>query len=134
MKATATSGATTKRVLPKWMVEDANAPPSPAEGDGEVPPSTQTAPGRGRGRGRGGRTRGGSAKSTPVKAAETLQAPQQQPESLAASRPRRSTRSTVDYAHPDVATVVAEQEDLENELQQKVSRNRGKGRGRARGR
>lgn len=40
----------------------------------------------------------------------------EQPESLSAGRPRRSTRSAVDYAHPDVATVVAEQEDLENEV------------------
>lgn len=40
---------------------------------------------------------------------------EQQAESLSAGRPRRSTRSTVDYANPDVATVVAEQEDLENE-------------------
>ncbi|KHN83022.1 Dynein heavy chain-like protein [Toxocara canis] len=134
----------TKRVLPKWMVENADAPPSPqpeesvekgegAEGGEAAADATPVStPGRGRGRGRGGRGRG-STRSALVKPPQPTEG-EQQADSLSAGRPRRSTRSTVDYAHPDVATVVAEQEDLENELQQKVTRSRGKGRSRGRGR
>ncbi|EJW88885.1 hypothetical protein WUBG_00202 [Wuchereria bancrofti] len=124
-----------KRVLPKWMVQDADAPPSPKEETDEkeitlaVTENEPASGARGRGRGRRGRdtTR---AVAKPHNEAATEHP---QPESLASGRPRRSTRSNVDYAHPDVATVVAEQEDLENELQQKVNRSRGRGRGRGRG-
>ncbi|VDO40458.1 unnamed protein product, partial [Brugia timori] len=127
------SGA--KRVLPKWMVQDADAPPSPKEETDEkeitlaVTENEPASGARGRGRGRRGRDTT-KAVAKPHNEAATEQP---QPESLASGRPRRSTRSNVDYAHPDVATVVAEQEDLENELQQKVNRNRGRGRGRGRG-
>uniref|UniRef100_A0A0R3S0D1 Btz domain-containing protein n=1 Tax=Elaeophora elaphi TaxID=1147741 RepID=A0A0R3S0D1_9BILA len=126
-----------KRILPKWMVQDADAPPSPKEEADEkdvavaVTENEPSSGARGRGRGRKGRdTTRAVAKPHNEAAIE-----QSQPESLASGRPRRSTRSNVDYAHPDVATVVAEQEDLENEfqLQQKVSRSRGRGRGRGRG-
>ncbi|CAG9537883.1 unnamed protein product, partial [Cercopithifilaria johnstoni] len=106
-----------KRVLPKWMVQDADAPPSPKEEADEKDVAvavTENEPAsgvRGRGRGRKGRdTMRAVAKPHNETATE-----QRQPESLASGRPRRSTRSNVDYAHPDVATVVAEQEDLENE-------------------
>ncbi|KAL3985814.1 hypothetical protein ACH3XW_40195 [Acanthocheilonema viteae] len=123
-----------KRILPKWMVQDADAPPSPKEETDEKDVAvavTENEPASGaRGRGRGRKGTRAVAKLHNEAAAEPPQ-----PESLASGRPRRSTRSNVDYAHPDVATVVAEQEDLENEfqLQQKVSRSRGRGRGRGRG-
>ncbi|EJD76615.1 hypothetical protein LOAG_16491 [Loa loa] len=125
-----------KRILPKWMVQDADAPPSPKEETDEKDMAvavTENEPAsgvRGRGRGRKGR----DTTRVVAKPHNETAAEQPQPESLASGRPRRSTRSNVDYAHPDVATVVAEQEDLENEfqLQQKVSRSRGRGRGRGR--
>uniref|UniRef100_A0A1I8EGL3 Uncharacterized protein n=1 Tax=Wuchereria bancrofti TaxID=6293 RepID=A0A1I8EGL3_WUCBA len=129
-----------KRVLPKWMVQDADAPPSPKEETDEkeitlaVTENEPASGARGRGRGRRGRdtTR---AVAKPHNEAATEHP---QPESLASGRPRRSTRSNVDYAHPDVATVVAEQEDLENEVLCyeiiRSSGSRGRGRGRGRGR
>ncbi|VDO31196.1 unnamed protein product [Onchocerca flexuosa] len=106
-----------KRVLPKWMVQDADAPPSPKEETDEKDEATvvtenePTSGARGRGRGRKGR----DATRAVAKPYNEATAEHPQPESLASGRPRRSTRSNVDYAHPDVATVVAEQEDLENE-------------------
>ncbi|VDD86127.1 unnamed protein product [Enterobius vermicularis] len=120
-----------KRVLPKWMVQDANAPPSPnKEEPGEKPEQVEkveeskspNVPSRGRGRGRG-RSGRGAARTPPAKPQPEVNA-----ESLSSGRPRRSTRSTVDYANPDVATVVAEQEDLENEVL--ITRGRGRNRGR----
>ncbi|VDN83699.1 unnamed protein product [Brugia pahangi] len=110
------SGA--KRVLPKWMVQDADAPPSPKEEADEkeitlaVTENEPASGARGRGRGRRGR----DTTRTVAKPHNEAATEQPQPESLASGRPRRSTRSNVDYAHPDVATVVAEQEDLENEV------------------
>ncbi|VDM99069.1 unnamed protein product, partial [Onchocerca ochengi] len=124
-----------KRVLPKWMVQDADAPPSPKEETDEKDEATvvtenePTSGARGRGRGRKGR----DTTRAVVKPYNEAIAEHPQPESWASGRPRRSTRSNVDYVHPDVATIVAEQEDLENELQQKVNRSRGRGRGRGRG-
>lgn len=126
-----------KRVLPKWMVQDADAPPSPNEEVVEKDVAVNVAENepsigaRGRGRGKKGRD---TARAV-AKPHNEADASQPQLESLAFGRPRRSTRSNVDYAHPDVATVVAEQEDLENEfqLQQKIGRARGRSRGRGRG-
>lgn len=64
-----------KRVLPKWMVQDANAPPSPnKEEPGEKPEQVEkveeskspNVPSRGRGRGRG-RSGRGAARTPPAK-------------------------------------------------------------------
>uniref|UniRef100_A0A0N5ASC4 HABP4_PAI-RBP1 domain-containing protein n=1 Tax=Syphacia muris TaxID=451379 RepID=A0A0N5ASC4_9BILA len=103
-------------------VEDAEKSAGEGERSEEVKSSSSGGRGRGRGRGRGGRN---SSRSSGVKPQ-----PEVSTEGIANTRPRRSTRSTVDYANPDVATVVAEQEDLENEA---CFFTRGRGRGRGRG-
>nr|CAD2143848.1 unnamed protein product [Meloidogyne enterolobii] len=100
-----------KQGLPKWMVQSANAPPSPSpelsEKTGEKQDET-AAPIKRRGRGR---------RSMAEKAAEAKQqineGEEGQSEEALSPRPRRSTRSRVDYANPDPMTVVAEADDEE---------------------
>lgn len=99
-----------KHVLPKWMVEDANAPPSPEqEANTETPselgvsePKSEEGKTHARGRGR-------KPKSTAVDMAKLdINVNQAQETS---QRPRRSTRTRIDYANPDAGTVVAEFDD-----------------------
>uniref|UniRef100_A0A914VQN4 Uncharacterized protein n=1 Tax=Plectus sambesii TaxID=2011161 RepID=A0A914VQN4_9BILA len=114
-----------KRVLPKWMVENADDLPeagneeekaademdesaeASAPADVAVPASEGRGRGRGRGRGGRGRGRGGAREPRPTGDAGG------EAGSDSPSRPRRSTTKKVDYANPDAATVAAEIDDAD---------------------
>ncbi|KAI3422224.1 hypothetical protein GPALN_012755 [Globodera pallida] len=95
--------------LPKWMVQDANAPPSPSpEVDGHKgQQQSSTLPPKARGRGRGRRPMAEKAALKDKNIHASLD------ESSASQRPRRSTRTRIDYANPDAVTVLAEVDDEE---------------------
>ncbi|KAL3083032.1 hypothetical protein niasHS_010834 [Heterodera schachtii] len=95
--------------LPKWMVQNANAPPSPSpEVDGHKEQQQSSAsPQKVRGRGRGRRP---AAEKTAALNDKRVQSPT---DDATSQRPRRSTRTRIDYANPDAVTVLAEVDDEE---------------------
>lgn len=101
-----------KQGLPKWMVQSANAPPSPSPELAEKTDGKQdetAAPIKRRGRGR----RSMAEKAAEAKQKQINEGEEGQSEEALSPRPRRSTRSRVDYANPDPMTVVAEADDEE---------------------
>lgn len=125
------------------MVEDANAPPSPSDetsinedgnasalsGQLEVP---TTVKGRGR-RGRPPATGGSPAakaaaarKTTPSPANAAGSSKTEVAATTPSTRPRRSTRTNIDYANPDAATVIAEVDDEEPDGGSSASKTRGR--------